>query len=26
VPSTVRDELLGLQDVCTATIVHFRGG
>jgi D-3-phosphoglycerate dehydrogenase len=25
VPAGVRDELLGLQDVCTATIVHFRG-
>ena len=25
VPSTVREELLGLQDVCTATVVHFRG-
>jgi len=21
----VREELLGLQDVCTATVVHFRG-
>jgi D-3-phosphoglycerate dehydrogenase len=25
VASTVRDELLGLQDVCTATVVQFRG-
>ena len=25
VPSVVREELLGLQDVCTATVVHFRG-
>ncbi|MEO8562004.1 MAG: phosphoglycerate dehydrogenase [bacterium] len=25
VPAGVRDELLGLQDVCTATIVQFRG-
>ena len=25
VASTVRDELLKLQDVCTATVVHFRG-
>jgi D-3-phosphoglycerate dehydrogenase / 2-oxoglutarate reductase len=25
VPPTVRDELLGLQDVCTATVVQFRG-
>ena len=25
VPAGVREELLGLQDVCTATVVHFRG-
>jgi D-3-phosphoglycerate dehydrogenase len=25
VSSGVREELLGLQDVCTATVVHFRG-
>ena len=24
VPAGVREELLGLQDVCTATVVHFR--
>ena len=24
VPATVREELLALQDVCTATVVHFR--